>query len=66
MRARVNGTERELSPGTSVGALVSEMATDAKAVAVALNRAVIPRREWDTVCVTEGDDVEIIAPFHGG
>ncbi len=66
MRARINGDERELSPGTSIGELVSEVAADAKAVAVALNRAVIPRREWDAVCVTEGDDVEIIAPFHGG
>ena len=66
MRARVNGAERELSPGMSIGALVNEVAADAKAVAVALNRAMIPRKEWSAVQVQEGDDVEIVAPFHGG
>jgi sulfur carrier protein len=66
LRAKVNGAERELSPGTSVGALVNEMAADAKAVAVAINRAVVPRKEWSAVQVQEGDDIEIIAPFHGG
>lgn len=66
MRAKVNGAERELSPGMSVGALVNEMAADAKAVAVAINRAVVPRKEWSAVHVQEGDDIEIIAPFHGG
>ncbi|HJO02910.1 MAG TPA: sulfur carrier protein ThiS [Acidobacteriota bacterium] len=66
MRARVNGAEREVSPGMSVGALVSEVTADAKAVAVAINRAVLPRKEWSEVRVKEGDDIEIIAPFHGG
>ncbi len=50
----------------SVGALVSEVTADAKAVAVAINRAVLPRKEWSEVRVKEGDDIEIIAPFHGG
>lgn len=66
MRARVNGAVRELSAETSIDALVSELATDAKAVAVARNRTVVPRKEWSAVLVQEGDDIEIIAPFHGG
>ncbi len=50
----------------SIDALVNEVAADAKAVAVALNRAMIPRKEWRAVQVQEGDDIEIVAPFHGG
>ena len=66
MRARVNGTERELSPGTHIDMLVREFTADTKTVAVALNRAVLPRKEWSTLRVQEGDDIEIIAPFPGG
>ena len=39
---------------------------DARFVAVALNGAVVPRRQWPAARIAAGDDVEIVKPVSGG
>ena len=63
----VNGEPRSFaSPRRLADLVASESGQDTKGIAVGLNRRVIPRPEWGRTRVTEGDEVEIIAPFAGG
>ena len=63
----INGEPRSFaSPRPLADLVASESGGDTKGIAVGLNQRVIPRPEWDRTRVTEGDEVEIIAPFAGG
>ncbi len=37
-----------------------------RGIAVAVNGAVVPRREWPRHAIRDGDLVEIVKPFAGG
>jgi sulfur carrier protein len=37
-----------------------------RGMAVALNRRVVPRRDWPTTEVAAGDELEIVTPLSGG
>lgn len=64
----VNGSSRNLEPGTTVADLVEELAGDpaAKGVATALNGAVVPRGRWRLLELQDGDRVEILTAVQGG
>jgi sulfur carrier protein len=64
---RVNGRSEPLQEPT-VAALLATKNIDAEArgVAVALNGAVVPRRDWPTTPLNNGDDVEIVRALRGG
>lgn len=63
----VNG-ERWSREVESIVALLEELGHDParSGIAVALNDAVVPRREWATRRITFGDRVEIVAAVQGG
>jgi sulfur carrier protein len=66
MKITLNGTITELADGASVGDLVRERTDDRRRVAVARNGEVVRRGEWDTVRLSEGDLIEVLAPVAGG
>jgi sulfur carrier protein len=63
----VNGEAHELQGGARVTAAV-ELAGGAPAagVAVAVDGEVVPRSEWETTPLREGQSVEIVAAVQGG
>ena len=64
---RVNGEEHSLRVGTVEELLrAKEIDPAARGVAVAVNGTVVPRREWLSTAVRNGDEVEIVRPFAGG
>lgn len=63
LRVRVNGAERELAPGTTLAALVG---SDPQGLAVARNREVVPRRDWQATQLVEGDELELVRAIQGG
>ena len=64
---RVNGESRPLVTGTIRDLLMAErIDPEARFVAVAVNGAVIPRRQWPSAAVAAGDDIEIVRPAPGG
>ena len=67
MKLTVNGEEREL-PGSepSVADLVERLGLGGQAVAVELNRRLVPRREHPATPLSEGDDVEVVTLVGGG
>lgn len=62
----VNGEPRHLDSGTSVAALLAQMALAGKRVAVERNGEIVPKgRHAETVLAT-GDRLEIVAAVGGG
>lgn len=67
MRIVLNGDPVDTEAAT-VRTLLDEQGIDAEArgVAVAVNAAVVPRRDWARASLGAGDAVEIVKPFRGG
>jgi sulfur carrier protein len=66
MRLTINGTERDVSSGVTVDALLQMLALRRDGVAVALNDDVVPRAEHATRTLNDGDRLEIIVAVAGG
>lgn len=70
MRLTVNGEARE-SGAADLDALFREEAEETgidspQGIAIALNGAVIRRRDWGATVVAEGDRIEIVRAMQGG
>jgi sulfur carrier protein len=63
---RVNGEERPASPGLTVSALVAQLGTGPKGVAVAVNGEVVPRSAWAACPLHDDDRVEVLTAAQGG
>ena len=68
MRITVNGRHTEVGAHVELGALLArfDVAPDTRGVAVAVNQSVVPRREWPSRRLTDGDVVEIVRAVQGG
>ena len=64
---RINGKDETVRAAT-VTELLRERGVPetGRGVAVAVNRAVVPRAEWASTPIAAGDRVEIIRPIVGG
>ncbi len=63
----LNGERRELGERATVEAAVRAAgAPDGRGVAVALDGEVVPRGEWATTEVLEGQQVEVLHAVQGG
>ncbi|KQQ32238.1 thiamine biosynthesis protein ThiS [Methylobacterium sp. Leaf125] len=70
MKLRVNGEVRE-STAADLDALFREEAEETglespQGIAIALNGAVIRRRDWAATALSDGDRVEIVRAMQGG
>lgn len=65
---RVNGEASVVDVNATIAEVARRVGVDedATGVAVALNDAVVPKREWSTRRVAAGDVVEIIRAVQGG
>ncbi|MER5180869.1 sulfur carrier protein ThiS [Streptomyces sp. NPDC002896] len=66
IRISVNGEPREVPAGTPLGTLVATLTTAPSGVAAALNETVVPRAEWLTTALAEGDRIEVLTAVQGG
>ena len=66
VRITVNDEPRELPAEATVADLVAGLALGPRRIAIEVNRAVVPRAEYETVRLTDGDTVEIIHFVGGG
>jgi sulfur carrier protein len=62
----VNGTARDVDPGTTVATVVDSVAPAARGVAVAVNDTIVPRPDWPSTVLTDADHVEILTAVQGG
>ncbi|HEX6688306.1 MAG TPA: sulfur carrier protein ThiS [Solirubrobacterales bacterium] len=68
MKIELNGEPRELPPGATLADAVraSGADADARGVAVALDGEVVPRAQWDSTALADGQRVEVLAAIQGG
>jgi thiazole synthase len=68
MRIELNGEPRELPPKASLADAVRESGAGAEArgVAVALDGEVVPRSQWHSTALADGQTVEVLAAIQGG
>ena len=62
----VNGQPRVVAQGTTVATLVEDLACGSRGIAVAVDRAVVPRSSWHEVVVDAGAHVEVVTAAAGG
>ncbi|MFF7471597.1 sulfur carrier protein ThiS [Streptomyces sp. NPDC008092] len=62
----VNGERREIAPGTALDSLVRSLTPAPSGVAAAVNETVVPRGQWATTGLAEGDRVEVLTAVQGG
>jgi sulfur carrier protein len=63
---RVNGDARSAGSGVTLAQVVRETTALSSGVAAAVNGEVVPRRDWDTRVLREGDQVEVVTAVQGG
>ncbi|MGZ8289821.1 MAG: sulfur carrier protein ThiS [Telluria sp.] len=62
----VNGEARQVAPHCTLGELVGELALSGQALALAVNRSVVPRQQWGERRLQAGDKVDIVRAIGGG
>jgi thiamine biosynthesis protein ThiS len=62
----LNGKQRSLVSETPLPKLLEELGVDRRLVAVAHNGEVIPRDQYESVVLHDGDRVEIVRMVGGG
>jgi sulfur carrier protein len=62
----VNDEPRALDAGATVADLVQSLGLGPRRIAVEVNRAVVPRAEYGSTRLADGDQVEIIHFVGGG
>lgn len=66
MQVRVNGEERAVSEGTTVADLLAALGLQGRHLAVEVNREVVPREQYASTTLADGDAVEIVHFVGGG
>ena len=66
MNLNVNGQSRQTRDGLTVADLLADSKLDNVRVAVELNGQVVPRRDFATVRLADGDRLEIVTLVGGG
>jgi sulfur carrier protein len=62
----LNGEATRVLPQQTLGQLVAGLALPAQAMAVAVNRNVVPRHRWPDFAIVQGDQVDIVRAIGGG
>jgi len=66
VQIQVNGESREVSPGTTVDALLRQLQLDRRYLAVERNLQLIPRAEHASVVLEPNDQLEVVTLVGGG
>ena len=62
----LNGEAREVGDGACVQDLIDALSLTNQALAVAVNREVVPRMQWREHRFAKGDKVDIVRAIGGG
>ncbi len=66
MHIHINGEEKQLADSLTLAQLVEQLGMKQYRVAVERNREIVPRGEWATTNLAEGDRLEIVHFVGGG
>ena len=66
MEVRVNGKTVSMPAVSSLSTLLQQLSLGQGNIAVELNREIVPRSQYDSVQLTDGDQLEIVQAIGGG
>jgi thiamine biosynthesis protein ThiS len=66
LRLTVNGEPQRMAEGATVAILLERLGLAARKVAVERNREIVPRSEYATTSLAEGDALEVVHFIGGG
>tara|TARA_B110000483_G_scaffold20723_1_gene23243 strand:+ start:803 stop:1012 length:210 start_codon:yes stop_codon:yes gene_type:complete len=62
----INGTIKEIQTGTTISALTNDLDVAHKKIALEINEEIIPRSQFDSRILQNGDKIEIVTAVGGG
>lgn len=62
---KVNGEEKDIA-GKTVADFLKETTYDLKFIAVEINEKIVPKAEYDSKVIEDGDKIEIVSFVGGG
>ncbi len=62
----INGKQQTLEGPTTVAAYIEALPVNQRQVAVAINGEVVPRVQWPTAVINDGDVLEVVRMVGGG
>ena len=62
----LNGAPHQVPPGHTLDQLIAALALENQALALAVNRNVVPRKAWPERVLETRDQVEIVRAIGGG
>src|SRR5437016_5063967 len=63
---RLNGETRELPAPLNIAELLDHFDLPRERVAVERNRSIVPKQQWETVALAQGDELEVVHFVGGG
>ncbi len=66
MQIELNGKPHALADGQNLAQLVAALDLTGKGIAVAVNRQVVPSRQWPQRLLAEADRVDVVRAIGGG
>jgi sulfur carrier protein len=66
VNVELNGTLHELAPETTLLALIERHAGTTRGSAVVVDGTVVPRADWPTTSIRDGQRIELIRAVQGG
>lgn len=66
MQIELNGKPHALEEGTDLAQLIAALELTGKAIAVAVNRRVVPMQAWPESVLAEADRVDVVRAIGGG
>jgi thiamine biosynthesis protein ThiS len=66
MKLVINGDDRDFERSLPLSTLIEQLGMKTDRVAVELNRAIVPRDQWDRTQLSDGDRLEIVHFVGGG
>ncbi len=61
-----NGRQQEIDQGKTLGGLLEDLGLPADSVVAEINKKIIDRDQYETLKLTQGDQVELIRFVEGG
>lgn len=66
MKIFLNGETREIAEGTTLAALVAEIADDPRGIAIERNLEIVPKSQHAQIILEAGDRLELVQFVGGG
>jgi sulfur carrier protein len=62
----LNGAPHQVAPGTTLADLIDALSLSNQALALAVNRSVVPRQQWRAQGIRPGDRIDVVHAIGGG